>query len=129
MNLHYVSIETVYLIHQLIIRRARTKASIRDFTLLHSAVERSKATYAGQDMYPTIFDKAAALLQSITLNHPFTDGNKRTAWTTTHKFLWDNGYHLKAKRKNAVDFMVWIDNSKPSIGKISSWLKENSKKI
>jgi len=128
MNLQYVNIETVYLIHQLIIRRARTKASIRDFTLLHSAVERPKATYSGQDLYPTIFDKAAALLQSITLNHPFTDGNKRTAWSTTHKFLWDNGYHLKARRKDAVDFMVWVDNSKPSIRKISSWLKKNSKK-
>lgn len=129
MNLRYVSIETVYLIHQLIIKRAGTKASIRDFTLLHSAVERSKATYAGRDLYPTIFDKAAALLQSITLNHPFTDGNKRTAWATTHKFLWDNGYHLKAKRKAAVDFMVWVDNSLPSITKISTWLNENSKKI
>jgi len=79
MSLHYVEIQEVYLIHTLIIKRAETKAGIRDFTLLHSAVERPKATFDGEDMYPSIFDKAAALLQSLTLNHPFTDGNGRVA--------------------------------------------------
>src|SRR3990170_8734740 len=126
MSLRYVDINQAYLIHELIIKRAGTKAGIRDFTLLHSAVERSKATYAGVDLYRTIFDKAAALLQSLCLNHPFTDGNKRTAWTATHKFLWDNGYLLKAERGQAADFMVWVDNSKPELPKISSWLKKHS---
>jgi len=129
MNLRYVDIGQVYLIHQLVIKRAGTKASIRDFTLLHSAVERPKATFQGEDLYTTIFDKAAALLQSICLNHPFTDGNKRTAWASAHKFLWDNGYYLRAKRLEAADFMVWVDNSKPELLKISFWLKNHSKKI
>ncbi|MDP1743506.1 MAG: type II toxin-antitoxin system death-on-curing family toxin, partial [Candidatus Amesbacteria bacterium] len=71
----------------------------------------------------TIFIKAAALLQSICLNHPFTDGNKRTAWAVTHKFLWDNGYKLKSYRLEAADFMVYVDNQKPDIKEISSWLK------
>lgn len=105
------------------------KAGIRDFTLLHSAVERSKATFQGKDLYPTVFDKGGALLQSLCLNHAFTDGNKRTAWTATHKFLWDNGYYLKSDRKEAADFMVWVDNSKPELPKISSWLKKHSRKI
>ncbi|KKQ84422.1 MAG: Death-on-curing family protein [Candidatus Woesebacteria bacterium GW2011_GWB1_38_8] len=129
MSLRYVDINQVYLIHELIIKRAGTKAGIRDFTLLHSAVERPKATYGGIDLYTTIFDKAAALLQSLCLNHPFTDGNKRTAWSVTHKFLWDNGYLLKAKRMGAADFMVRVDNEKPEISKISSWLKKYSRKI
>ena len=129
MSLRYVDINQVYLIHELIIKRAGTKAGIRDFTLLHSAVERPRATYEGTDLYRTIFDKAAAFLQSLCLNHPFTDGNKRTAWSVTHKFLWDNGYYLKAGRKEAANFMVWVDNSKPPLPKISTWLKKNSKKI
>ena len=78
MNLLYVDIEEVYLIHKAVIRQAGTKASVRDFALLHSAVERPKATYSGQDLYPTIFLKAAAILQSLCLNHPFTDGNGRS---------------------------------------------------
>ena len=96
--------------------------------MLHSAVERPKATFGGKDMYATIFDKSAALLQSMILNHPFTDGNKRTAWATTHKFLWDNKYHLKTKRENAVNFMLSVDNDKLPLNKISSYLKSHSKK-
>jgi len=129
MNWRYVDIGWVYLIHELIIKRAGTEAGIRDFTLLHSAVERPKATFQGRDLYPTAFDKGAALLQSVCLNHAFTDGNKRTAWASTHKFMWDNGYYLKAKRMEAADFMVWVDNSKPELPKISSWLKKHAKKI
>ena len=128
MSLQHASINEVYLIHQLIIKRAGTKARIRDFTLLHSAVERPRATFDGKDLYPSIFEKAAALLQSLCLNHPFTDGNKRTAWATSHKFLWDNGYHLKAEKKEATDFMVKVDNEKPKLSEIVLWLKDHSKK-
>lgn len=129
MNWLYVDIEDVYLIHELIVRRAGTKASVRDFSLLHSAVERPKATFGGKDLHPTLFDKAGALVQSLCLNHPFTDGNKRTAWAATHKLIWMNGYKLKAKRKEAGDFMVWIDNTHPELPKISSWLKKHSIKL
>lgn len=126
MNWQTVDIEEAYRIHEIIIKHAGTKATIRDFALLHSALERPKATFSGKDLYPTIFSKAAALLQSICLNHPFTDGNKRTAWTVTHKFLWDNSYHLKSNRKEAADFMVYVDNQKPELKEISSWLRSHS---
>ena len=129
MNWQYLEIDEVYLIHQIIIKRAGAKASVRDFALLHSAVERPKATYHGQDLYPNVFTKAAALLQSLCRNHPFTDGNKRTSWAATHRFLWLNGYHLKANRKDAVGFMLWIDSSKPEVKEIAAWLKRNSKPL
>jgi len=129
MNWHNLDINEVYEIHQAIIKRAGTKASIRDFPLLHSAVERQKATFEGQDLYPTIFLKAGALLQSICLNHAFSDGNKRTAWMATIRFLWINGYHLKSVRKDASEFMIWVDNTHPTLKEISSWLKLHSKKI
>ena len=99
--MNWLNIDEVYEIHEEIIKKAGTIASVRDFSLLHSAVERPKATYAGQDLYPTIFVKAAALLHSLCMNHPFTDGNKRTSWASAHKFLWINGYHLKAEKINA----------------------------
>ncbi|KKU29197.1 MAG: Prophage maintenance system killer protein [Candidatus Amesbacteria bacterium GW2011_GWA2_47_11b] len=125
-NWQTVSIDQVYEIHKSIVKRAGTIASVRDFALLHSAVERPKATYMGQDLYPTLFLKAAALLQSLCLNHPFTDANKRTAWITTKRFLHVNDLHLKSNRKEAADFMVYVDNSKPEIKEISSWLKLHS---
>lgn len=126
MDWHNLDINDVYEIHKAIIKRAGTKASIQDFSLLHSAVERQKATFEGQDLYPTIFLKAGTLLQSICLNHAFTDGNKRTAWTATKRFLWINGYHLKSDAKEAIDFMIWVDNTHPTLKKISNWLKLHS---
>ncbi len=124
----FVPIEEVYEIHEAIIKQVGTKASVRDFTLLHSAVERPKATFDGKDLYPTIFTKAAALLQSICLNHPFTDGNKRSAWLSTKRFLFINGYHLRAEPKEGANFMVYVDNSKPELLEIARWLKDHSKK-
>ena len=60
---------------------------IRDIGLLGSAVARPQTTVAGQDAYPTIWDKAAALLQSVVNNHALIDGNKRLGWLTTAVFL------------------------------------------
>ena len=110
MNWRCVDIEQAYIIHEAIIKRAKTRAGVRDFSLLHSALERPKATYSGRDLYPTVFAKAAALLQSLCLNHPFTGGNKRTSWAVTHKFLWDNDYHLKSTRLETANFLVPVDN-------------------
>lgn len=129
MNLRYVDIDQACLIHEAIIKRSGSIASVRDFSLLHSAIERPKATFDGQDMYPTVFSKAAALLQSICLNHPFTDGNKRTAWALAHKFLWDNGYHLKTSKDEAVKFMTNLDNMKIELSDLAIWLKNHSQKL
>lgn len=126
MNWRTVDICEVYEIHQAIIKRSGTKASIRDFTLLHSAVERPEATFQGRDLYPTVFLKAAALLESLCLNHAFTDGNKRTAWLAAKRLLELNGYHLRAGAKEGADFMVYIDNQKPSLVLIYRWLKKHS---
>ncbi len=124
--MNWLNIDDVYTIHQEIILKAGSIASVRDFSLLHSAVERPKATYGGKDMYPTIFSKAAALLHSICMNHSFTDGNKRTAWISTKRFLKMNGYYLKAVRIEAVAFMLSVDNDKLPLKDISSWLKTHS---
>lgn len=128
MNLRHVDIEDAIIVHRKIIARAKTEAGVRDFALLHSAVERPKATFGGKDLYPTLWAKAAALLQSLCMNHPFTDGNKRTAWTMTHKFLWMNGFILRSTRYEAADFMVMVDNQKPDLKDIASWLKAHCAK-
>ena len=129
MNWQFVEIDEVYLIHEALIKKAKTKASVREFSLLHSAVERPKASYGGKDLYLTVFLKAGALLQSLCMNHPFTDGNKRTAWLSTKRFLFLNNYHLVAEAKDAVSFMVAVDNEKLDLKTISSWLKKHSSKI
>jgi len=127
--IRFLDIAEVYFLHQAIVDRAKTKASVRDFALLHSAVERPRASFGGKYLYPTLFAKAAALLQSLCLNHAFSDGNKRTAWGTTKRFLHINGYHLQSSPHDAADFMVHVDNHHPDIHEITSWLSSHSKKI
>ena len=129
MNYRYVNIDEVYAIHEALIKKAGTKASVRDFSLLHSAVERPKATFNNQDLYPDVFVKAGALLQSLCMNHPFTDGNKRTSWLSAKRALFINGYCLVAKVKSAVEFMVAVDNEKLDLKIISFWLKKHSQKF
>lgn len=60
---------------------------VRDIGLLDAAIHRPAASAFGQDAYPTVLDKAAALFESLVRNHPLVDGNKRLAWTTTVVFL------------------------------------------
>ena len=63
---------------------------LRDAGLLDSACHRPSASAFGEDAYPSLIMKAAALLHSLTANHPFIDGNKRTAWLATVVFLRDD---------------------------------------
>jgi death-on-curing protein len=68
---------------------------VRDAGLLESAVHRPSASMFGQEAYSDLFDKAAALLQSLAVNRPFVDGNKRTAWTSCVVFLALNDVQLR----------------------------------
>ncbi|KAA2263282.1 death-on-curing protein [Solihabitans fulvus] len=67
---------------------------VRDMGLLASAVARPQSTVFGQDAYPGIWEKAAALMESLGRNHALIDGNKRLAWTATWFFLGINGHPL-----------------------------------
>jgi len=65
---------------------------IRDAAMLHAAIARPFATFYGSDLYPSDFEKAAALFHSLIKSHPFMDGTKRTAFATTLYFLSERGY-------------------------------------
>lgn len=79
---------------------------IRDVGLLGSAVARPQTSIGGEDAYPTIWSKAAALLQSIAGNHALIDGNKRLGWVATAVFLEINGASVAAARNDEVYDLV-----------------------
>ncbi|WP_268822060.1 type II toxin-antitoxin system death-on-curing family toxin [Paenibacillus tarimensis] len=80
----------------------------------------------GEDAYPTLFDKAAALLELLVKNRCFHNGNKRTAYLVTKSFLMLNGYHLRLERKYAVEFVVDIAKGLHTLETITRSLKEHS---
>ena len=81
---------------------------VRDVGLLDAAVHRPRATVLGQDAYPDMFTKAAALLHSLARNHPLVDGNKRLAWLATYVFLAKNGVILDPEDDAAYDLVVAV---------------------
>jgi death on curing protein len=96
---------------------------VRDFGLLESALARPAATVFGQDAYPSLHAKAAALLHSICRNHALVDGNKRLAWAATAVFLVINGHRPGVDQDEAFDLVMAVaDGSLSDIGTIADRL-------
>ena len=81
---------------------------VRDHGLLASAAARPRTTVFGEDAYPDLLGKAAALLQSLAGNHPLVDGNKLLAWLATFVFLDLNGLGVVATQDEVVDLVVAV---------------------
>ena len=79
---------------------------IADYGLLESALARPRASVFGEDAYPDLHLKAAALLHSLLRNHALVDGNKRLAWTACRTFLAINGQWISAPEDARFDFVV-----------------------
>ena len=124
-----LTLEQILLIHENQIDRYGGSHGLRDIALLESAVYRSQATFGGIDLYPSIFEKAGALVHSLLLNHPFVDGNKRTAIASMLVFLEINGYLFSITQKELVKTALSIENKKWNIEKISLWFQKHSKKM
>lgn len=84
----------VYEIHDVVIEDTGSVPGLHSWTLLHSAVARPFATFGGEELYPSDFEKAAALFHSLIKNHPFLDGTKRTAFAAALYFLEESGYTI-----------------------------------
>lgn len=125
----FLTTEQVLFIHDQMVKRFGGSHGVRDLRLVESAVGRPKSTFGGEYLYNSIFDKAAALLQSLLKNHPFVDGNKRTALTSAGLFLKKNNYKLINNHQEEVEFAVRVDNGNLTVEQISKWLKEHSNKL
>ena len=97
---------------------------IRDVGLLGSAVARPQTSVFGEDAYPDVHSKAAALLQSIVNNHPLVDGNKRVGWLATAVFLELNRVSASTATNDQVfDFVIWVASSNPELQAIVDRLR------
>ena len=97
---------------------------IRDIGLLGSAAARPQAAAFGQDAYPDLLTKAAALMQSIVNNHALVDGNKRLGWLATAVFLELNGVKAsRASNDDVYELVIWIAASGPALDDITTRLR------
>ena len=126
----------VYEIHEIIIAETGGLLGMRDAAMLHAAVARPFATFDGQELYPSDFEKAGALFHSLIKSHPFLDGTKRTAFSAALFFLEGCGYSLPTRYplNEVIDFCVSVaeenlrqsrgENIAPSsISEIAAWFQ------
>jgi death-on-curing protein len=92
----YPNLKQVLRIHTRVIDEFGGDPSLRDQGMLESAVAQPRASFGGKQLYPTLADKAAALAYSLVMNHPFSDGNKRTGYGAMMMFLSRNGHTIRA---------------------------------
>ena len=125
----FLTLEQVLTIHDDQIDRYGGNHGFRDLGLLQSSVYRPQATFGGEDLYPSLFEKAAALIHSLLLNHAFVDGNKRTAMTSGTVFLELNDYSLVVSQQEFYSTAYKIEEKKMNLEQIVAWLKKHSKKL
>ncbi len=98
---------------------------VRDHGLLEAAAFRPQASVFGADAYPTLWDKAAAMMESLARNHPLVDGNKRLALAGTVVFLGMNGFRLTMNNDEAYDFTIKVSTGEfESVAAIATVLRE-----
>ena len=125
MTLLYLSHAAVLYLHEQLLKSFGGAGGIREEGALKSALARPRATFGGQPLYPSLLEKAAALLESLRLNHPFADGNKRVAYAATGVFLELNGWRLRADTDDAVSFVLEVAAGKRSKEEIRIWLEQH----
>ncbi|MPZ63141.1 MAG: type II toxin-antitoxin system death-on-curing family toxin [Propionibacteriales bacterium] len=99
------------------------RPKVHDFGLLESALARPRATVFGEDAYPTVHEKAAALLDSLVNNHALVDGDKRLGWVALRLFYGINGYRVEASENEKVALVLAVAGGEfDEVGKIAQRL-------
>lgn len=128
MAIQYVSIEEALALHAVVLGLTKGTSGVRDMNGLLGCLERPKSAFGGTELFPDVFSKTASLIESIARNHPFIDGNKRTAFLAGAAFLKKNENDLAPKQGEIETFMLWLVNDKPQTEDIAAWLKKRSRK-
>lgn len=124
-----IGISDVELIHQILIEKFGGSHGIRDKKMLESALARPFQTFDEKDLYQSPIEKAAALLESILINHPFIDGNKRIGYVLMRLLLINNDLDISANEEEKYKFVISVSRGKLRWAGIIKWLNEKVIKI
>ena len=128
-NTIFLTFEQVLAIHDNQIETYSGSHGIRDLALFESAIMRPQTTFGGKDLCPSVFEKAAVLMHSLIMNHPFVDGNKRTGTVSALVFLEINRFRVVVDQKELVNILLEVALKKIDVKSIATWLEKSSKKI
>ena len=116
---HFITADEVVMMHEILIQKFGGSRGLRDRNQLEAALLRPQSGY-----YPDTINQAAALFESLLMNHPFVDGNKRVAFAVTDVFLRLNGYRLKTRSREAYSMILgFFKNTSLQTQDIDRWLR------
>ena len=120
------TIQDIYELHNQLEESFILSSGVRDENLLASAVNTPFQTFMGNDLYPSIYDKAAQLCYGIVKNHPFTDGNKRTALHSMYVYLIINEFDITATQQEVEDLIINVAVGNMTNTELAEWLQGNT---
>jgi death on curing protein len=120
-----LTLSEVLELHRRIIRHSGGSLGIRDLNAVESALAQPRMTFGGEDLYPTIVDKAAALGFSLIQNHPFIDGNKRIGHAAMETFLILNGFEIIAPVDEQEQIILSVASGKMERAEFADWLRSH----
>jgi len=121
--MRYLTLNEVLELHRRLIRQFGGSSGIRDLGALKSAIAQPRMTFGGEELYPTIIEKAVALGFSIVKNHPFVDGNKRAGHAAVEVFLVLNGYEIDAVADEQEKVMLQVASGSMGREDYTEWLR------
>ena len=121
--------KTILILHDEVLKQYGGASGIRDHNLLDSALHRPFQTFGGEDLYPSVYEKAAAVLQSIIINHPFVDGNKRTGFLLCETLLMESNMGIAAPEDKTYDFVIDVSTGAISFEDIVLWLQQHTQSL
>jgi len=124
----YLSLAQLLRLHEMQIRAFGGSTGVRDRGGAEAALARPQMTFGGEDLYPDIEAKAAALMHPLVMNHPFVDGNKRTGAAAAELFLNVNGVDLTAEDEELVDITLAIACGEAGAEALAIWLRQRSRR-
>lgn len=119
-----ITLQDVLIIHEKLIEEFGGSTGVRDINLLESALARPFSGFGDVEFYPTPAQKAAALIESVVVNHPFLDGNKRTGYVLMRLMLMLYGKDINATQTEKYDFVIKIASGIISLTAIIDWIEE-----
>ena len=122
----YLTAVQVLFIHARLLAETGGATGVRDLGLLESAIARPRATFDGQDLYPDLYAKAAALMVGLINNHPFIDGNKRVGVTAAGLFLVRNGLQLRAGNEELEQVTLVVAQGRLTVDQMASWFMRHT---
>jgi death-on-curing protein len=120
----FLSKAQILRVHERLIEWFGGAGGVRDESALESAVARPQASFEGEDLHATAPQKAAALFHPLVVNHPFIDGNKRTAALSAELFLLVNDLELVASDDDFEEVTMATARAEREAAEIAIWLEQ-----